>query len=91
MPSELPRKAPTGITRQFAIVMELPYVIVGCTITGGVFGFLLDRWLHAQPWFMVVLGALGFGAGLRETMRRLNERYSKAKKGPNGDGGSAEP
>lgn len=83
MPPEAPRKGPAGFTRQFAVVMELPFVIVGAVVTGGFFGYLLDRWLHTAPFLMLLLGGLGFYAGLRETLRRLSDT---GKKGPNGAG-----
>jgi F0F1-type ATP synthase assembly protein I len=34
-------------------------------------GFFLDRWLHTKPAFIIILGALGFIAGVREVIRRL--------------------
>lgn len=56
---------------QFAMAMELPFVIVGSILTGGFFGYLLDRWLHTGPMFLLALGFLGFFAGVKETLRRL--------------------
>ena len=61
------------------MAMELPFVLVGTILTGGVFGFLLDRWLGTKPILTFVLGALGFAGGLREVLRRL---------APKNDGGS---
>ena len=89
MPSEPPRKGPGFYTRQFALVMELPFVIVGAVVTGGIFGFFLDRWLHTKPVLMLVLGALGFYAGLRETLRRLDTSKKPVKKDDNGNDGSS--
>lgn len=89
MPSERPLKGPGWYTRQFALVMELPFVIVGAVVTGGIFGFLLDRWLHTTPVLMLVLGGLGFYAGLRETLRRLDTSKKPMKK--NGDGNDGDP
>ena len=60
-----------GFSRQFALAMELPFVIVSATALGGVLGFFLDRWLHTKPWLTLILGALGFFAGVREVLRRL--------------------
>jgi F0F1-type ATP synthase assembly protein I len=34
-------------------------------------GYFVDRWMHTRPIFMLILGALGFIAGLREVLRRL--------------------
>ena len=60
-----------GFSRQFAMAMELPFVIVGAVVMGGLLGFLLDRWLHTKPYLMLVLGFLGFLGGLRDVLRRV--------------------
>ena len=60
-----------GFSRQFALAMELPFVIVSAVAVGGVIGFLLDRWLHTKPYLMLILGFLGFFAGLRDVLRRV--------------------
>lgn len=60
-----------GFSRQFALAMELPFVIVASVAVGGVLGFFLDRWLHTKPYLMLVLGLLGFFGGLREVLRRV--------------------
>jgi len=51
--------------------MELPFTLVGAVAFGGLLGFFLDKWLHTKPWLMLVFGALGFFAGVREVIRRL--------------------
>jgi F0F1-type ATP synthase assembly protein I len=58
-------------SRQLAMAMELPFVLVGSIIMGGLFGFLLDRWIGTKPLMLFVLGALGFAAGVREVLRRM--------------------
>jgi ATP synthase protein I len=60
-----------SFSQQYAMSMELPFVLVGAIIVGGGAGFLLDRWLHTKPILMLVLGLLGFIGGLREILRRL--------------------
>ena len=65
---------------QFATAMELPFVLVGAVLLGGLLGYFLDRWLHTQPILLLVLGALGFFAGVRDVLRRTSS----------GDDGSAE-
>lgn len=53
------------------MAMELPFVLVGSIFTGGVFGFFLDRWMGTKPLMTLVLGGLGFAAGVREVLRRM--------------------
>lgn len=60
-----------GFSRQFALAMELPFIIVSAVAVGGVIGFFLDRWLHTKPYLMLILGFLGFFAGLRDVLRRV--------------------
>ncbi len=48
-----------------ALALELPFTLVGAIVVGGLVGYFLDKWLHTWPWLMIVLGALGFVAGLR--------------------------
>ena len=59
------------VTSDSAIAMELPFTLVGAILLAGGAGYLLDRWLHTQPILMILLGALGFIAGVREVIRRL--------------------
>jgi ATP synthase protein I len=68
-----PRKNSGGVTRQFAMAMELPFLLVGGALVGGLLGFFLDRWLHTKPWLMLVVGGLGFAVGVRDMLRRLQK------------------
>ena len=60
-----------GFSRQFAVAMELPFILVGSVGVGGLLGFFLDRWLYTKPYLMLLLGTLGFIGGLRDVLRRL--------------------
>jgi ATP synthase protein I len=60
-----------NFSQQFAMATELPFVLVGTIAVGGGIGYFLDVWLHTKPILMIVLGFLGFFAGLREVLRRL--------------------
>ena len=51
--------------------MELPFTLVGALAVGVALGYFLDRWLHTKAVFTIILGALGFIAGVREVLRRL--------------------
>jgi ATP synthase protein I len=70
-----------GFSQQFAMAMELPFIIVAAVIVGGLIGYFLDRWLHTAPVLMFVFGGLGFFAGLRDVL-------SRTKKGSDGTSSS---
>jgi F0F1-type ATP synthase assembly protein I len=57
---------------QASLALELPFTIVGGVLLGGVLGYFLDHWLHTKMIFTFVLGGVGFYAGLREVLRRLD-------------------
>lgn len=65
------RKGPPEFARQFSLAMELPFVMVSAILVGGAIGYFLDRWLHTGPVLMLVFGAMGFYAGVRDVLRRL--------------------
>lgn len=77
-----PRKTPGSFAKQFALATELPFVLVGGALAGGFFGYLLDRWWHTKPWMMILLGAVGFFAGLRDVLRRLEQDDSDSQSKP---------
>ncbi len=84
-PSTTPAPGKTNnFSNQFAMAMELPFVLVGAVLLGGVLGYFLDRWLHTKPFLMLLFGALGFFGGVRDILRRL----PGGRRG-SGDGGSA--
>jgi len=69
-PSPVAEKA-KDVSNQAAIAMELPFVLVAAVVVGGFLGYLLDHWLHTKPVFLLVLGGIGFYAGVRDVLRRL--------------------
>jgi F0F1-type ATP synthase assembly protein I len=69
-----PTAEPAAVSRQFAIALELPFILVGAIVVGGFFGYLLDGWLHTKPYLMLVFGLLGFFGGLRDMLRRLSKQ-----------------
>jgi len=71
-PTPSPGKRPDPVSRQFGIALELPFVLVSAIVVGGGFGYLLDRWLHTKPIFLLILGGLGFYAGVRDVLRRVS-------------------
>jgi len=70
-PTSPVREKAKDISSQAAIAMELPFVLVSAVVVGGLLGYLLDHWLHTKPVFLLVLGGIGFYAGIREVLRRL--------------------
>jgi ATP synthase protein I len=59
------------VSNMTALAMELPFTLVGALVVAVAIGYFLDRWLHTKPIFTLILGALGFIAGVREVIRRL--------------------
>lgn len=63
------RKEVGGSIKQVVLALELPFLIVAPVLLGGGIGYLLDRWLHTAPAFMLILGILGVVLGLREVLK----------------------
>jgi ATP synthase protein I len=59
------------VSNMTALAMELPFTLVGALGVAVAIGYFLDRWLHTKPIFTLLLGAVGFIAGVREVIRRL--------------------
>lgn len=57
---------------QVALALELPFIMIACIVIAGGAGYLIDRWLHTSPAFTLILGLLGFGAGVWDIIRRLS-------------------
>jgi F0F1-type ATP synthase assembly protein I len=68
-----PGQRAANFSRQFATAVELPFIMVATVAVGGVIGYFLDQWLHTKPYLMLLLGALGFFAGLRDMLRRADK------------------
>jgi F0F1-type ATP synthase assembly protein I len=68
---EPPQEKAKNFSNQFALAMELPFVLVAAVIVGGLMGYFIDRWLHTKMIFTVVLGGIGFFAGIRDILRRF--------------------
>ena len=54
--------------------MDLPFVLVGAVVIGAGAGYFADRSLGTSPALTLILGALGFAAGIYEVVRRLTRR-----------------
>jgi F0F1-type ATP synthase assembly protein I len=53
--------------------MELPFLLVASVATGGGVGYFLDKRFHVSPLFTLILGLLGFAAGIFQLGRRLSK------------------
>ena len=69
--SAAPLQKAKNINSQLALAMELPFVFVAAIAVGVFLGYFLDRWLHTAHIFVLIMGGLGFVAGLRGILRRL--------------------
>ena len=72
-----PGKEAGSVARQFSMAMELPFVMVGGILVGGGLGYLMDRWLHTAPAFVLLGGAVGFGIAIRDILRRLSRETKR--------------
>jgi F0F1-type ATP synthase assembly protein I len=79
-PNPSPGKRPDGGLTQVAMAIELPVIMIATVVIAGGAGYLLDRWLHTSPLLTLILGFLGFGAGVWDIIRRLT-RSEKADDG----------
>jgi ATP synthase protein I len=69
-----PGQRAANFSHQFALAMELPFIMVASIGVGGVIGYFLDQWLHTKPYLMLVFGLLGFFGGLRDMLRRASKQ-----------------
>ena len=72
-PNPIPGKPSGGAMRQLALATELPFLVAGGALVGGLIGYGLDHWLHTKPYLMIIVGALGFFAAVRDMLRRLQK------------------
>ena len=70
-PPSPPKPSRTGASA-LAMAMELPFIMIGAVVIGGGIGYFLDTKFHTAPMLALILGALGFGAGIWEIVRRLS-------------------
>jgi F0F1-type ATP synthase assembly protein I len=72
-PSQQPRKRPASGARQISDVLEMPFMLVACIAIGGGLGFFLDERLHTSPVLTLILGVIGFAAGMIQLVKRLSK------------------
>ena len=66
--------------REVALAMELPFIPIGAVLIAGGVGYLIDSRAHTSPLFALLLGLLGFGAGIREVLRRVSRQEKSLEK-----------
>lgn len=69
--AEQPGRRAGDWMRQLAVALDLPFLLIGAVMGGGFIGYVIDQWLHTEPWFMLILGGLGFVAGLRAVLQTI--------------------
>ena len=72
-PPPSPRKRPAEGIRQFSDILELPILLVASVAIAGGAGYFLDKRFHTSPLFTLILGLLGFAAGMIQLVRRLSK------------------
>jgi len=60
--------------RELALAMELPFIPIGAVLIAGGLGYLIDSRVQTSPLFTLLLGLLGFIAGIREVLRRVSKQ-----------------
>ena len=56
---------------QFALALELPFLLIGGVLIGGGLGYLADRSMRTSPAFTLIGGLLGFAGAVWDIVRRL--------------------
>jgi ATP synthase protein I len=68
--TETPKKS-DGIGKAFGQVGSIGVMLAACILIGAGIGIWLDRWLHTQPWLMLLFLLLGTVAGFYNVVKSL--------------------
>ncbi|MEE2921936.1 AtpZ/AtpI family protein [Hyphomonas sp.] len=52
---------------------------VACVFVGGLIGYWIDAFAGTKPWGLLIVGTLGFAAGIRAMMRAYRELNARAQ------------
>lgn len=55
--------------RQIGLLTSIPFILALAPIVGYFLGKFLDQKFRTQPWLSIILLALGFVAGVNETIK----------------------
>lgn len=64
-------RAKYSLMRQAAVLSAIPGFLVVPPVAGVLLGRWLDEHFHTAPWLLLVFLLLGFGSGVRLTLRTL--------------------
>lgn len=81
MSKEDRKKISPGTMKEIGIAWTLPFELVVPMLAGGGIGYLIDRWRHTTPIFMLVLGFVGFGVGIRNMLSAVRTLDKTEKNG----------
>jgi ATP synthase protein I len=73
-----PKKIDPGTMKAIGVAWTLPFELVVPMLVGGGIGYLLDRWRHTSPLFLLILGFAGFGVGLRNVIKTASSLDKKS-------------
>jgi F0F1-type ATP synthase assembly protein I len=76
---ETPGERISGGVQTISTVIDLSLSLVGGTLAGGFFGWLLDRALNYQFVFTLIFGFLGFGAGITIVIKKFRQHQPPAQ------------
>lgn len=78
MNNQNPKKIDPGTMKAIGVAWTLPFELIVPAIVGGGIGYLLDRWLHTSPLFLLIIGFAGFGVGLRNLIKTASTLDKKS-------------
>jgi F0F1-type ATP synthase assembly protein I len=73
-PSRGSRAQPASFVKQLALALELPVIPVVAVLLGGGLGYWIDGKVHTKGVFAILLGAVGFAAGIADVIRRASRQ-----------------
>jgi F0F1-type ATP synthase assembly protein I len=59
--------------RKLAELSSLGLILPSSIAVGLFFGYVLDRWLHTHPWFLIIFLLLGVVSGFQSLYRALKK------------------
>lgn len=63
------------------MAFRLSTELVAGLVVGGVIGWLLDKWLGSEPWFLLIFFFLGTAAGILNVFRTAKQLAGDGEQG----------